>query len=97
MRYESQRIADPDRIVIDLKDSQLASTLVGTDFAAKAAEYALYVKASRPEVAGAEVLVPGEPEARTRANRLANGVPLQLGTWNALRAVADSLGVAVPN
>jgi len=68
-----------------------------TDFAAKAAEYAQYVKASRPEVAGNEVLVPGEPEARTRADRLANGVPLQVDTWNALRAVGESLGVAAPN
>jgi uncharacterized oxidoreductase len=37
-----------------------------SDFAAKAAEYARYVKASRPEIAGAEVLVPGETEARRR-------------------------------
>ncbi len=32
VRYDSQRIANPDRIVIDLKESQLASTLVGKDF-----------------------------------------------------------------
>jgi uncharacterized oxidoreductase len=66
------------------------------DFAAKAAEYAVYVKASRPAEPGVEVLVPGEKEARTRSDRLANGVPLQLDTWGALVATAQSLGVAVP-
>ncbi len=68
-----------------------------TDFAAKAAEYARYVKASRPEVPGAEVLVPGETEARTRAQRTALGVPLQVDTWAALVALGKSLGVAAPN
>jgi uncharacterized oxidoreductase len=65
-----------------------------SDFAARAAEYARYVKASRPEVPGGEVLVPGETEARNRAQRLALGVPLQLDTWEALLAVGRSLGVA---
>jgi uncharacterized oxidoreductase len=68
-----------------------------SDFAAKAAEYARYVKASRPEIAGAEVLVPGETEARMRADRLANGVPLQVDTWQALVALGRSLGVDAPN
>ena len=64
------------------------------DFVARAMDYAAYVKASRPEVPGQEVLVPGETEARTRAERLANGVPLQLDTWNALLNVGRKLGVA---
>ncbi len=67
-----------------------------TDFAAKAADYARYVKASRPAEPGVEVLVPGEKEARTRAHRLAHGVPLQLDTWGALVATAQALGVPSP-
>lgn len=67
-----------------------------SDFAAKAADYASYVKASRPEVVGTEVLVPGEKEARTRAERLANGVPLQVDTWAAIVATAKSLGLTAP-
>ena len=59
-----------------------------TAFARQAAEYAAYVKASRPVPAMGEVLVPGEPEARTRAERLAHGVPLQPQTWDAIRATA---------
>jgi uncharacterized oxidoreductase len=67
-----------------------------TRFAAQAAEYAAYVKASRPATAGDEVLVPGEPEVRTRAERLAHGVPLQVDTWDSIRATAQSLGLSAP-
>jgi uncharacterized oxidoreductase len=67
------------------------------DFVHKANEYAAYVKAARPTTPGGEVLVPGEPEARMRADRLANGIPLQLDTWNSIVATARSLGVRTPN
>ncbi len=66
------------------------------DFVARARDYAAYVKASRPTVEGVEVLIPGEPEARTRADRLANGVPLTLDTWNSIVLTARSLNVLVP-
>ncbi len=68
----------------------------GGDFQARARAYAEYVKASRPVVPGQEVLVPGEPEARMRAERLTHGVPLQAQTWAAICATARSLGVAAP-
>ena len=67
------------------------------NFVRKANEYAAYVKSSRPTAAGNEVLVPGEPEARMRAERLANGIPLQLDTWNSIVATARSLDVRTPN
>ena len=67
-----------------------------TAFAEEARRYVDYVKASRPVAPGGEVLVPGEPEARTRAERLARGVPLQAETWARLVAVAGDLGVPVP-
>ena len=69
----------------------------GGDFDARARAYADYVKASRPVSPGEEVLVPGEPEARNRAARLANGVPLQAQTWEALRATARGLGLVPPD
>jgi len=65
-------------------------------FAEAAREYAGYVKASRPALPEGEVLVPGEPEARTRAARLRDGVPLQADTWAALVTTAEELGVALP-
>ena len=66
-------------------------------FVAEARAYATYVKASRLANGADEVLVPGEPEARARADRLANGVPLQLDTWRSIVTTARSLGVAEPN
>ncbi len=65
-------------------------------FAAVAREYALYVKASRPASPGGEVLVPGEPEARMRAQRLRDGVPLQVATWGAIKETAAGLGLVPP-
>lgn len=55
--------------------------------------FAEWVKAARPTVPGQPVLLPGEPEAATRAERLARGVPLQPDTWASIRATAASLGV----
>lgn len=65
-------------------------------FAQTARDFAEYVKSSRPVEAGGEVLVPGEAEARTRAARLRDGVPLQEETWAAIRATGDALGVPAP-
>ena len=65
-------------------------------FAETAREYALYVKASRPSTPGGEVLVPGEPEARTRAIRQRDGIPLQVGTWAAIVETAKGLGLSPP-
>ena len=42
------------------------------------------------------VLAPGEPEQQTRAERLANGIPLDTGTLEALRKSGRELAVAVP-
>ncbi len=52
-----------------------------------------WVKASPPAVAGQPVLAPGEIERRTRATRLANGVPLDDTTWRDLVAAAASVGI----
>jgi uncharacterized oxidoreductase len=55
------------------------------------------VKSCQPDTPGGEVLAPGEPEARLRAERLKNGVPLQPDTWESIIRCARSLGVTVPN
>jgi hydroxycarboxylate dehydrogenase B len=65
-------------------------------FVQQARDYADYVKASRPATPGGEVLVPGEPEARNRADRLKNGVPLQTDTWSSIVATAGRLGLTPP-
>ena len=65
-------------------------------FAATAAEFATYVRATAPVTPGGEVLVPGDAEARTRTTRLRDGIPLQTFTWSAIRSTATGLGVPEP-
>jgi hydroxycarboxylate dehydrogenase B len=55
--------------------------------------YVAYVKSARPATPDGEVLVPGEPEERTKAERLANGVPLPDDTWGAIVDGARKVGV----
>jgi LDH2 family malate/lactate/ureidoglycolate dehydrogenase len=43
-----------------------------------------------------EVLVPGEPEARTEAQRRRDGIPVAARTWGALGDLAGELGAEVP-
>jgi LDH2 family malate/lactate/ureidoglycolate dehydrogenase len=40
-----------------------------------------------------EVLIPGEPEHRSRAERERDGIPLPEATWEAIQATAKQLGV----
>ena len=67
------------------------------DFLHETMAYVDYVKASPTAGGVEEVLVPGEPEARNRAQRTKHGVPLQLDTWTNLRTVATKLGVPIPD
>jgi uncharacterized oxidoreductase len=57
------------------------------------AKYVRFVKSSRPSVAGGEILLPGEPEARMRKKRLVEGVPLPDDTWAAIVETARSVGI----
>jgi uncharacterized oxidoreductase len=52
-----------------------------------------FVKSSRPRTAGGEVLLPGEPERRAKAERLANGIPIDPTTWAHIMAAGESLGL----
>lgn len=56
-----------------------------------------WVRASRPAEEGGRVLVPGDPERATAADRRASGVPLSDGTWAAIVATAAKLEVPVPD
>ena len=62
-------------------------------FAQEARAYIEFFKSSRPATPGAEVLLPGEPERRTKADRLANGLPLPDEVWESLRIVARDSGI----
>jgi len=62
-------------------------------FDGEISRYIAYVKDSKPAAGGSEVLVPGEVEARTRAERLKNGVPLPDDVWATIVAAARSVGI----
>jgi uncharacterized oxidoreductase len=52
-----------------------------------------WVAASPPSTGGAAVMMPGEPERRTRAEREAAGVPVDARTWEKLLAAGESVGL----
>ncbi|MEH3144399.1 MAG: malate/lactate/ureidoglycolate dehydrogenase [Methylobacterium frigidaeris] len=61
--------------------------------AAETRAYLDFFKSARPAVPGGEVLLPGEPERRTRATRLAEGVPLTDPVWETLLAAGRDRGL----
>jgi hydroxycarboxylate dehydrogenase B len=65
----------------------------GELFAPEVRRYLEFVKSARPRMAGGEVLTPGEPEQRARAERLANGIPIDPATWEQIMAAAEQVGV----
>ena len=52
------------------------------------------LQAVPPAEGFSEVLLPGEPEDRTRSHRSEEGIPLPDATWDAIQSVAGELGVA---
>jgi len=62
-------------------------------FDGEISRYLAYVKDTKPAAGLTEVLVPGEPEQRTRAERLRNGVPLPDDVWATIVAAARSVGI----
>lgn len=55
-----------------------------------------WASASPPIAPGGSVLLPGEIEDRVRAERTANGIPIDRETWARIVAAAASLGVTAP-
>ena len=85
------------RIANGMLSIYLSPSSFGTaGFSEAALDYARYVKASRPAEIGAEVLIPGEPENRTREARRRDGIPLQPETWASICATARELGLTPP-
>jgi hydroxycarboxylate dehydrogenase B len=90
----------PDNPTADRAINNLLSILIdpermaGTDaMAADINRLVAWVKGSPPASPGGEVLLPGEIERRTRAERRAHGIPLDPNTLTQLRAGATSVGV----
>ena len=52
------------------------------------------IRATKPGAGVEEVLIPGDTERRTRAERTRNGVPLPDDTWAAIVNIAREVGVS---
>src|ERR1700722_2187867 len=63
-------------------------------FDGEISRYISYFKATKPVAGVDEVLIPGEPEAKMRADRTKNGVPLPDDTWAAIVNTAREVGVS---
>jgi len=67
--------------------------LIENDFYASEIDATLeYIKSARPMDPAKPVLAPGDPERLTRAEREANGVPIDDTTWEEILATGDSVG-----
>ena len=91
----------PDNPSADRPINGLLSILIdpermagGAALAADLERLVAYVTASPPAVPGGKVLLPGEIERATRAERLAHGIPLDPNTLDQLRGAARAAGVA---
>jgi uncharacterized oxidoreductase len=54
-----------------------------------------HVKSARTVTPNGEILMPGEPEARSRAKRLRDGIEIDETTWGQIVDTGKSLGVSV--
>jgi uncharacterized oxidoreductase len=65
-------------------------------YAALTAEHLAAAKRVPPAESTDEVLVPGEPEVRMRAQRARRGIELPAATWQDLATVSARFNVALP-
>jgi hydroxycarboxylate dehydrogenase B len=72
---------------------EVARFLPLLDFTGQVTDLVRFVKSSTPAAGVAEVLVPGEPEARSEAQRRAHGIPVEAETWRQIEEIAAELGV----
>ncbi len=68
-----------------------------TDFVEQVEALKQHVKRVKPAEGFDEVLLPGEPEARSYAQRIRAGIPLPDRVWADLQEVADELGLSLPS
>lgn len=67
--------------------------MAGASYGAEIDALVAWVKASPKAGADGDILMPGEIEDRTRAARLADGIPLDDTTWSQILEAAESLGL----
>ena len=65
----------------------------GHNFGSAVGKYIDYVREASPANPDVPVMIPGDPERRTRAKRLVDGLPLPVETWNNIVNAGLSLGL----
>ena len=63
-------------------------------FVSEVRSYVAFLKSSRPTEAGGEVLIPGEKEKQTMAERLVSGLPLAPEAWSDIVDTARNAGMS---
>jgi uncharacterized oxidoreductase len=66
----------------------------GNVFDGEIARYVEFIRATKPVTGIEQVLIPGDPERKTRAARSKNGIPLPDDTWVAIVNTAREVGVS---
>lgn len=92
----THRHALPARVENNMVAMIVDPTALGDrkSFNAEVESIVAYVTASKP-VGGQAVMVPGDPERRTRAERLQNGIPIEAETWRQIVEGGKSVGVSL--
>jgi uncharacterized oxidoreductase len=72
---------------------EVARFLPLVDFTREVTDLVSWVKSSPPAPGATEVLVPGEPEARSEAKRRLEGIPVEDETWRQIEVIAAELRV----
>jgi uncharacterized oxidoreductase len=67
---------------------------VSNVFDGEMTRYVDFIRATKPMAGVGQVLIPGDPERKTRAERSRNGVPLPDDTWAAIVNTAREVGVS---
>src|SRR5215813_11424256 len=65
-----------------------------TMFDGEVTRYVDFIRATKPIGGVDQVLIPGDPERKTRAERTKNGIPLPDDTWAAIVNTAREVGVS---
>lgn len=63
-------------------------------FDGEVSRYVDFIRATKPMAGVDQVLIPGDPERKTRAERTRNGIPLPDDTWAAIVSTAREVGVS---
>ena len=84
------------RLVNNMLSIAFDPAALAPGFAEDVAQLTEWIRGARRADPDQPVLLPGESERRTRAERMQAGVPIDTATWAGLAAEAERRGVALP-